>query len=233
MHFLFKFFLFPLLLFQQKQPVDLIVYNAKIYTVDNEFSIAEAMAVKAGKITATGTTQQIQRTYAATKSYDARGNFIYPGFIDAHAHFVGYALGLQEASLVGTTSWHAVLKTLQAFAQTHKEGWLVGRGWDQNDWPAKEFPTNKALDSLFPAQPVFLERVDGHAAIANGKALELAGVKAGDTLTGGTIEVKANQLTGILIDNATGLVASNIPAPTPAQFANAVHEAQQKCFAAG
>jgi len=233
MYLIYKLFLFSVILFQKPQPVDLIVYHAKIYTVDKSFSTAEAMAVKAGKIVAVGTTNEIQRAYVASETYDAGGKYIYPGFIDAHAHFVNYALGLQTANLVGTKSWYEVLKKLQAFAQTNSEGWLVGRGWDQNDWPVQEFPTRQALDSLFPGRPVFLQRIDGHAAIANSKALELAGVKAGQQLTGGTVEVKNGNLTGILIDNAVGLVESKIPEPTATQATKALRDAQQACFAVG
>lgn len=233
MQLFFKLFLFSLLFFNQKQPADLIVYNAKIYTVDSGFTIAEAMAVKEGKIVATGTTKMIRSGYVATENFDAHGKTIYPGFIDAHAHFVAYAIGLNAANLVGTTSWHAVLKKLQSFAQTHREGWLVGRGWDQNDWPEKEFPTNTQLDSLFPGRPVFLERVDGHAAIANTEALRQAGVKAGRELTGGTVEIKDGNLTGILIDNATSLVSSKIPGPTATEAVKAVLDAQQACFEVG
>jgi predicted amidohydrolase YtcJ len=233
MQLLFKLFLFPILFFSKAEPVDLIVYNAKIYTVDNSFSVAEAMAVKDGKIVAVGTSSQIRSAYVAPENYNASGRFIYPGFIDAHAHFVDYAMGLQTAILVGTTSWDDVLKKLQEFSKTHTEGWIVGRGWDQNDWPVKEFPNKKALDSLFPDRPVLLERVDGHAAVANSKALEQAGVKAGNTLTGGTVEVKNGQLTGILIDNAVELVSSKIPGPTAVQAANALKDAQQNCFAMG
>jgi predicted amidohydrolase YtcJ len=191
------------------------------------------MAVKDGKIIEVGSAKNIRSQFEANETYDAQGKFIYPGFIDAHAHFVNFAMSLQEAPLVGTTSWHEVLKKLETFAQSHNEGWLVGRGWDQNDWPVKEFPTNQSLDSLFPDRPVFLERIDGHAAIANTKALEMAGIKAGQQLTGGTIEVKNNALTGILIDNAVGLVGSKIPDPTAVQAAKALQMAQQACFAVG
>lgn len=233
MYLFVKLFLLPILLFSNVQRVDLIVYHAKIYTVDQAFTMAEAMAVKGGKIVAIGTTKEIRSAYVATEAYDANNNYIYPGFIDAHAHFVNYALGLQTANLVGTTSWHEVLKKVQDFAQTHTEGWIVGRGWDQNDWPVQEFPTRQALDSLFPYRPVFLQRIDGHAAIANSKALELAGVTAGQQLTGGTVEVKNGVLTGILIDNAVGLVESKIPDPTQAQATKALQDAQQACFAVG
>src|SRR6476661_7593962 len=128
MYLFVKLFLVPILLFGNVQRVDLIVYHAKIHTVDRAFTTAEAMAVKDGRIVAVGTTKEIRSAYVATETYDAGGNYIYPGFIDAHAHFVNYALGLQTANLVGTTSWHDVLKKLRDFAQTHTEGWLTGHG---------------------------------------------------------------------------------------------------------
>src|SRR4051794_31649706 len=98
MYLIYKLYLFSAFLFHKPQQVDLIVYHAKIYTVDKGFSTAEAMAVKAGKIVAVGTTNEMQRAYVATETYDAGGKYIYPGFIDAHAHFVNYALGLQTAN---------------------------------------------------------------------------------------------------------------------------------------
>src|SRR5205809_1008155 len=102
--------------------------------------------------------------------------------------------------------YNATIYTIDLkFSAAHSDGWLLGRGWDQNDWPVKEFPTNDKLNELFPDRPVLLTRVDGHAAIANQKAIDIAGVKAGDKLTGGEVEVKNGKLTGILIDNAMGL----------------------------
>ena len=215
------------------QKADLLVYNATVYTVDSSFSKAEAFVVNDGKIVEVGNANDLKKKYDPTDQLDAGGKFIYPGFIDAHAHFVSYGLGLQEADLVGTTSWEDVLEKLKIFAAENKEGWIVGNGWDQNDWTIKEFPTNEKLNDLFPDRPVILSRVDGHAAIANDKALELAGVKAGDTLEGGTVEVRNGKLTGILIDNATSLVSSKVPAPTPAILKDALMDAQKNCFAAG
>jgi len=212
---------------------DLIVYNATIYTVDSAFSICEAMAIKDGKILATGTTEDILKAYTAKEKQDAKGTFIYPGLIDAHAHFVGYALGLQEVNISGTQSWAHVLDTVKAFASGNKEGWLIGNGWDQNDWPSKKFPTNAELNLLFPDRPVLLHRIDGHAAVANKKALELAGIRAGDKLSGGEIEVVNGQLTGILIDNAVTLVASKMPAPTDALLKQSLQAAEKNCFAQG
>lgn len=216
-----------------KEKIDLLVYNANVYTVDSSFSKSEAIAVKDGKIVETGTSADLQFKYEATESIDAEGKFIYPGFIDAHAHFLGYGMSLQVADLTGSQSWDEILDRLKTFAADNPEGWLSGRGWDQNDWPLKEFPTNEKLDELFPDRPVVLTRIDGHASIANSKALELAGIKAGDKITGGDIEVKNGKLNGILIDNAMGLVSSKIPSSSPEQLKEALLDAQKNCFAAG
>lgn len=212
---------------------DLLIYNAHIYTIDSSFSVAEAMAIKDGKILEVGTSSNLTRKYYSRNKMNASGQYIYPGFIDAHAHFYRYGLGLQTADLVGTTSWDAILAKLDSFAANNPEGWLIGRGWDQNDWAVKEYPTKERLDQLFPTRPVLLTRVDGHAAIANQVALNAAGVKAGMRLTGGEVEVKGGKLTGLLIDNAVDLVSAKIPAPTPAQVKNALDKAQQNCFAVG
>src|SRR6185437_9705088 len=216
-----------------KQKIDLLIYNATVYTVDKDFSKAEAIAVDKGKIIATGSTQDLQLQFDAKESLDAKGKTIFPGFIDAHAHFFYYGLGLQEADLTGTTSWKNVLEKLKSFSESHKEAWLTGNGWDQNDWAVKEFPTNEKLNAMFPDRPVVLSRIDGHAAIANKKALELAGVKAGDQLEGGEVEVMNGKLTGILIDNATSLVYSKVPPPTESQLKAALLAAQKNCFVAG
>ena len=216
-----------------KQKVDLLVYHATVYTVDSNFTKAEAFVVDKGKIIETGNTKDLQNKYDAKEELDAEGKYIFPGWIDAHAHFLDYGLGLQNAALVGTNSWDEILEKLKTFALENKEGWIVGNGWDQNDWEVKEFPTNERLNELFPGRPVILSRVDGHAAIANNKALELAGVKAGDQLEGGEVEVRNGVLTGILVDNATGLVYSKLPAPTITQLKKALLDAQKNCFAAG
>jgi len=215
---------------------DLIIYNAKIYTVDSSFSVAEAMVVKDGKILAIGSTKDITDKYSAKEKVDAAGKFIYPGFIDAHAHFLNYGLSLQNADLVDTKSWEEVLQRLQQFKQqkgVQPGQWITGRGWDQNDWEVKEFPDKQKLDSLFPDNPVLLTRVDGHAAIANTKALQSANVQAGQKITGGDIEEKNGEPTGILIDNAIDLVSNKIPRADKAKLTNALLDAQKNCFAVG
>ncbi len=227
-----------------KTKVDLLVYNATIYTIDSTFSKTEAIAIKDGKIIATGKFNELEKKYDAKEKIDAGGKFIYPGFIDAHAHFVGYGNSLQTVNLVGTESWHEVLERCKNFAAENPDGWLTGRGWDQNDWPIKEFPINDSLNILFPERPVAITRIDGHAVIANKKALELAGIKPSDKIEGGEIKLRkttiatnsensVDLLTGVLIDNAVELVHAKIPAQTKQQFEEAIKDAQANCFAVG
>ena len=217
-----------------RQKADMIIHHAKIYTVDEKFSIAEAMVVRDGKIIATGSNDDILKEFESNQVVDAEEKAVYPGFIDAHAHFVGYGLSLQRVNLVDTESWEDVLNRCSEFAKALPAGiWLTGRGWDQNDWAVKEFPTNERLNELFPDRPVLITRIDGHAAIANNKALEIAGIKPGDKLTGGEVEVKNGKLTGILVDNAVDLVSEKIPGPDDVRAKEALILAQKNCFATG
>ena len=215
----------------QKQ-ADLIVHHAVVYTVDDNFSVAEAFAVKDGKIIETGSSEEILKKYKG-ELLDAEGKAVYPGFIDGHSHFYGYGEGLQQADLVGTKSWEEILEKLQQFGSENPEGWIIGRGWDQNDWTDKEFPDNIKLNELFPNRPVILSRIDGHAAIANKTALDLAGLKPGQKITGGEAESINGKLTGILVDNAQAAVYSKIPEQTEVQIKESLLDAQKNCFAAG
>jgi predicted amidohydrolase YtcJ len=220
-------------IFAQKQVVDLIVHNADIYTVNTRFDIAEAFAVKGDRILAIGTEEEIFSKFQSKSMLNALGKTILPGLIDAHAHFYRYGEALQTVDLVATKSWDEIVQKTEAFAKQNTEGWLVGRGWDQNDWVIKEYPTKEQLDKLFPKRPVILTRVDGHAAIVNQVALDSAKIQAGQTLTGGEIETKNGQLTGILVDNAIGLVRSLIPEANEKQRRQAFLDAQKNCFAVG
>ena len=214
--------------------VDLIVHNATVYTVDNKFSKAEAFAIRDGKFVAVGTSKEILGKYTSQNKLDLQGKPVYPGFFDAHCHFYRYGLGLRQVDLVGTSSFAEIVNKLVAFRkQNPDQPWLMGRGWDQNDWQVKEFPNKDTLDQLFPDVPVFLTRVDGHAALVNQKAFDLAGVKAGDKIDGGLVETKNGGLTGILVDNATDLVNTKIPEATRAEQEKALLDAQKNCFAVG
>jgi predicted amidohydrolase YtcJ len=219
-----------------KEKADLLLYNATIYTVDSNFTTQEALVVKAGKILATGTEQELRSRYNAVKTVDAKNAFVYPGFIDAHAHFIDYARALKTVNLVGTGSWKEVVGKVTKFAANESiaEGdWITGRGWDQNDWEVNSFPNKQWLDAQFENNPVLLTRIDGHAAIANQQALDLAGIKPGDRIEGGEIETKNGRLTGLLIDNAVSLVSRKIPVPDAGQQKKLLQQAEANCFAVG
>ncbi|HEY4060817.1 MAG TPA: amidohydrolase [Puia sp.] len=217
-----------------KQPADLIVYHGKVYTVDSVYSRAEAFAVRDGKILAVGTDEKIRGDYASEHMIDAGGKPVYPGFIDAHSHFVRYGEFLFTALLYGSTSFEEVADRVKKFADAHPgQAWILGFGWDQNKFPGKAFPDNTLLNKLFPNTPVVLGRVDGHAVIANARALELAGVHPGQKIEGGEIETKNGKLTGILIDNAERLVQSKVPELSAAESERRLDAAQRNCFAQG
>jgi predicted amidohydrolase YtcJ len=232
----FLFFLSLALFFSscgKKEQADLIIYNATIYTVNDQFEKVEAFAVKDGKILGLGSSKDIQSKYEAKEEVNADGKSVYPGFIDAHAHFFGYGQSLQTADLRDTKSWEEILERLKAFAKTHPDGWIIGNGWDQNDWENKAFPTNEKLTELFPNRPVLLNRVDGHAAVVNQKAFDEAGIKGEQKLVGGDMLTANGKLTGVLIDNAVGLVDSKIPSPDEKLATKILTDAQTNCFAAG
>jgi len=224
-------FLFPSCI---NQRVDLIVHHAQIFTVNNDFSVAEAMAVQDGKIVAIGTNDAILKEYQSDSVVNANGASVYPGFIDAHAHFLGYGQSLYTVDLMFVPTWAEAIARVKDFAAKHPgTGWIKGRGWDQNRFPGKQFPTNALLNELFPDRPVLLERVDGHAGIANNFALQLAGVKPGQSMEGGQFLMQDGKLTGLLVDNAVGVVDKMMPAATTEDYKNWLISAQQNCFATG
>ena len=216
-----------------KENADLLVYNALIYTVDEDFSTADAMVIKDGKVLKTGALKELKKAYSATEEIDMQGKFIYPGFIDPHCHFYGYGLGLQNADLVGTGSFDEIIEILKTHHENFPSEWIIGRGWDQNNWPVKEFPHKNDLDKHFPDVPVLLTRVDGHAAIANSEALRRANVKPGAKIAGGDFITQNGQLTGVLIDNAIAAVRRFVPESTHEEKVNALIQAQKNCFAVG
>ncbi|MDF3077269.1 MAG: amidohydrolase [Sphingobacteriaceae bacterium] len=218
---------------KRKHRADLIVYNAKVYTADSLFTTVEAFVVREGKIVMTGTSEDVLDSYKAKDTIDAGGKAVYPGFIDGHSHFYSYGEGLQTADLVGTKSWDEIVELVRVFADVKKDGWILGHGWDQNDWTVKDFPDNSELNRLFPNRPVLLSRIDGHASIANNVALAEAGITAGQKIEGGEIISKDGKLTGVLVDNAVDLVSSKIPAATISEMNDALLSAQKNCLAAG
>ncbi len=216
-----------------KNQVDLVVHNATVYTVDSLFTVAQAFAVDKGKIVAVGTNSEILENYSATETLDLQQRAVYPGFNDAHCHFYGYGLSLQNANLGGAKSWEEVVTILVEHYKKYGGAWVLGRGWDQNLWETKEYPTNELLNKNFPDVPVLITRIDGHAAIVNDAALKLAGVTLKTKVAGGDFLAKNGKLTGVLIDNAEEFVRRFIPQPTQTDKLNALKNAQQNCFAVG
>src|SRR5690606_1670449 len=189
----------------------------RLYTVDDAQPTAEAMAVEDGRIVAVGAEADLLGRYADWPRLDAEGRTVIPGLIDAHAHLMGLGLSLLRADLVGTRSKEEVVERLVAFEASLPEGsWLLGRGWDQNDWPAAEdgshpFPTRHDLDAAFPDRPVWLQRIDGHAGWANTAALRAAGLDPdapapSDPEGGAVLRDAEGRPTGIFVDNAEALV---------------------------
>ncbi len=218
---------------QTKKKVDLILHHAHIYTVDDQFTTCEAMAVDKGKIIATGTDSEIQDRYEGKEVIDAEGKTVYPGFIDAHCHLLEYGLGLQQAELTGTTSFGEIIEKLKTHQKQYPMEWVLGWGWDQNDWPVQKFPDKSLLDKIFPDQPVYIVRIDGHAALANSKALRIAGIDTGTKIDGGEILKDKNGLTGVLIDNAKTLIEKVLPMDNNSTKTTALLRAQQNCFGVG
>lgn len=224
------------------QEADVIFHNAVIVDCDGvgqERAEAKAIAVKDGRIVDIGAEHSIRNAYRTKELVDLKQAVVYPGFIDAHAHFLGYALTKLEVDLVGTESFEQVLERAKAFheAQTkeaRETTWLSGRGWDQNDWDVQEYPTREELDSLFPERPVAIRRVDGHAVLANKVALEAAGMLDTLYIEGGEIVINEDgELTGVLVDAAADYLLSFKPEYDETVKRQALIDAEKDVFAAG
>lgn len=213
--------------------VDLLVKDALIYTVDAEFSTVEAFVVKDGRIFDTGTSEEMSEKYKASTTLSLENHFIYPGWNDPHCHFTGYGLSLNQVDLSGTGSVKEIIERCKKFADENNPEWITGRGWDQNDWELKEFPTRQMLDEAFPDTPVLLRRIDGHAGWANSKALEMAGIDGETKIDGGDVLMADGKPTGILIDNGISLVSRIAPLPGEEETEKGLMMAQKNCFAVG
>ncbi|MBT8318254.1 MAG: amidohydrolase [Lutibacter sp.] len=217
----------------KKITVDAMVINANIYTVNENFDKAEAFATQQGKIIAVGTTAEIEEKYTSTQVINAEGKTIVPGLIDAHCHFFGLGLQQQKVDLTGTKSFDEVIQKIVDFQKEKNVSYITGRGWDQNDWEVKEFPSKDKLDELFPDTPIAITRIDGHALLANQAAIDLAGVTIKTPFSGGDIHQKNGKLTGIFIDNPMDLIESKIPTPSKAAQIQALKDAEKISFSYG
>jgi hypothetical protein len=210
----------------QQQPADLIVTNARIHTADANRPFAEALAVRGGRVAFVGSARGARALAGPnTRVVDLDGHTVVPGMVDAHAHLLGLGSALRRVDLVGTRSYDEVIARVVERARSTPAGeWIQGRGWDQNDWADTRFPTHEALSRAVPDHPVYLTRVDGHAALVNARALALAGVTAAtpDPDGGRLLRDADGNPTGVLIDNAEDEVARVIPAPSRDELREAV-----------
>lgn len=211
---------------------DLIISARRVYTVDGSFSLAEALAVKDGRILAVGSRRDIEEAFYAPRRLNLGEACAYPGFMDPHCHFLSYGFALQRPWLAEATSWENVV-SIMAAAEIPPSGWIQGRGWDQNRWDVKDFPNRNLLDKVFPHTPVIAIRVDGHAAIANAAALAAAGLDSTRKVDGGMVVLQDGLPTGLLLDNAVDLVRAVIPPPSQAEMRQALLKAQASCLSLG
>ena len=212
---------------------DMIIHNAKIYSCDENFTTYEAMAIRDGKILQLGPEREILNGYSCDNVIDARMKPVYPGFHDAHCHFRAYANQLVEADLHGCRSFDEIVDRLVKYEKHNQLPFIAGRGWDQTLWETPEFPVNDTLNILFPDKPLLIRRVDGHAALANQKALDNAGVTARTKIEGGFIGIEDSILTGLLLDNAYDSVAKYLPTLAPEQQLVNLLDAEYNLFEAG
>lgn len=211
---------------------DFIIRNAKIQTVNEHFDTATVLVIRDGKILAVGGDSLLDQ-YHALNELNARGAFVYPGFIDAHCHFTGYANDRYKLVLYGCQSFNEVVEKVVNYAGRSSRTWIEGRLWDQHQWQHPILPEKDTLDRLFPDRPVFLLRIDGHAALCNQKALDLAGINATTKVEGGEVVLRNGQPTGLLTDNAVDLVKKLIPRRNKEEAMADFLQAQQDCTSLG
>ena len=221
-----------LLLTSCSEQVDLIVYNAEVYTVDDNNTKVSSFAVKDGKFIYVGD-DSVTSKYSSSNIINAEGLPVYPGFIDSHAHFYNLGFLNDQVNLKETKSFEEVLKRVIEFNNLNEKDFIIGRGWDQNDWDDKSFPSNKLLNEKFPDKAVVLRRIDGHAYLVNDFALNLAGIDKSSSIDGGDFVKSNGKLTGVLIDNAMRLIDEIIPDPTLEESVKALISAQEIAFENG
>ena len=212
-----------------KKSVDYVAYNGNIYTVNNDFNVASAFAVKDGKFIDVGN-DEIFSKYNTKQKIDLNGSTVLPGLIDAHCHFYGLGLNQSVIDLTGTSSFNEILEKI---AFENNKDVIRGRGWDQNDWEIKEFPDKLKLDLAYPNTPVILERIDGHAYLVNQKALDIAGIDINTKSTNGSLLSKKGKLTGVLIDGPMSIIDDAFGEISLDNKIKALISAQKICFQNG
>lgn len=212
--------------------VDLLVHNAKIYTVNADFDQASAFVVKNGKFVAVGG-EDLVNQYSPANTVDAQGLAIFPGFIDSHGHLLSLGLNQFKADLRDTEGVDQIVERIKKHQDKYSQKIILGGGWDENQWSDATSPDNEKLNAAFPDTPVVLERIDGHAFLVNQKALEIAGIHSETEVEGGQIVKHKGKLTGVLVDNAKQLVQNIIPEFSKEHKIKALLKAQELSFENG
>lgn len=218
------------------QEASMLLMNGIVYTVNDKRPMAEAIAVKEGRIIGVGSNDEIRRKFASERVIDLKGRAVYPGFVDAHGHMEGLGALLSNVDLDGTTSVDEIQKLVAERAKSVKPGaWIRGRGWDQNKWAGQSFPTHEMLDAVVKDIPVYLRRVDGHALWVNQKALDLAGITrvTRDPQGGRIVRDGSGNPTGVFVDNAIDLIDSIMPQPSEEERTEAIQKAVEECVKVG
>ncbi|HEV2852794.1 MAG TPA: amidohydrolase [Thermoanaerobaculia bacterium] len=216
---------------------DLILRHGVFYPVQPSGRVEGSLAVRGGRIVYLGSDAGADKLRGPkTRVIDLAGRAVTPGLIDAHSHLVGLGEALQQVDLVGTTSYEEVVRKVREAASRMPAGaWVRGRGWDQNDWPEKRFPTHEALSAAVPDHPVWLTRVDGHAALVNAAAMKTLGIDAStkDPAGGRFLRGEEGRPTGVLVDNAMDVVGDRVPAATVEDRQRALRLAARHCVELG
>ena len=212
---------------------DLLIRADQILTLDSQNTTPEALAISAGRILATGSYADLRSSFSAPKTLDLTGTTIIPGLIDPHCHLHRYAQEFFEIDLRGCASPEEMVQRVRDFAEQHPQGWLIGRGWDQNNWSDKRYPDRRLIDRYFPDRPVYLERIDIHASLVNQYLLDKVGFNAQSQVEGGEIVLENGEPTGLLIDHARDPVLEIMPPLTEAEWETALLMAQQKLWSYG
>ena len=215
----------------QRVKADLIIRDATIYMTESIGAGVNSIAVNEGKIVFMGTEAEVEQRYDAKQTIHAKGAYVYPGFTDAHSHFMGLALGLRYADLNKARSFDEILDVVKAYRKAHPGGWVIGWGWDQNNWPEKVFPDNKQLNKLFSGVPIVLIRIDGHAVLASDAAWKAAGIvypcKKGEAI------VENGQFTGVFLEEMADKLRNAIPLPSKREMDSLLMKATAMCHSAG
>ena len=214
------------------EKADLIVYNAEVFTANTLNPSASAFAVKDGKFIYVGD-DSVKSEFSSSNIVNAEGLPVYPGFIDSHAHFYNLGFSNAQLDLKGTTSLEEIVERVIEFDKKNNKKFIIGRGWDQNDWDVKSLPVNNLLNKAFPDKAVILGRIDGHAYLVNDYALNLAGINNLSKIEGGEFIKLNGKLTGVLIDNSMQLINNIIPNPTEEESIKALLSAQEMAFENG